>query len=206
MIQTFPSSPFQWIFLAPLILLCLSWVIDGSLWTTIQNYLRNTQASESNSVKIVVHPVSILLLTLNYLLSGSILFQVLYSYQSPTQTLIVLIILIGVPIYLIVSSFLIRLISIRSNYFSFYTSNVYFTITLFGILFYIASLVLFYFPQYKIVFLVILISLLILLNLSRVAISFLRAIEFKFSLFYIILYFCTLEILPFIVVISILNG
>lgn len=206
MIQTFPSSPFQWIFLAPLILLCLSWVIDGSLWTTIQNYLRNTQASESNSVKIVVHPVSILLLTLNYLLSGSILFQVLYSSQSPTQTLIVLIILIGVPIYLIVSSFLIRLISIRSNYFSFYTSNVYFTITLFGILFYIASLVLFYFPQYKIVFLVILISLLILLNLSRVAISFLRAIEFKFSLFYIILYFCTLEILPFIVVISILNG
>lgn len=206
MIHTFPSSPFQWIFLIPITLISLSWIIDGSLWSTILNYIKNTSASESNLVKVIVHPVSILMLTLNYAVSGILLVHVIKPIDSIWYLSIVISAFIGIPLFLIMCSFLVKSVSVRSNFFSFYISNIYFSITLFGIAFYLASLFYYYIPSYKIEFLIGLISLVFLINLFRIIITLVRAIEFKFSLFYIILYFCTLEILPFIVVLSILNG
>ena len=198
-INTYPSSNHQWLFLIPVLLITLAWSLNHSLWRVLFSFIKETSNPDNITSKAKTTNFTSLFLFLNYIFCGVLFFNSYFGDDSLMSFIIISSVLLIIPLFHWLFSLFFSFLTEQRAYFFIYNRHLYYQTCIVGILFFFSSLSFTYFPMYSYQTIIVTLSLLFLLSFLRLTLSSIKAIQTRFSPIYIILYLCTLEILPFIV-------
>jgi hypothetical protein len=203
--NAFPSSNHQWLYLIPVVLISLAWVFNQSIWREIFGFLSSTSNPSNINAKAKITNFASVFLIANYLISANLFFHAFNNGATLNVYFLFTGLIVFIPLIIWFFSTLIMFLTNQRIIFKLHNVHLYYQICYTGMLFFIAAVVRDFYPEYSLIILTIALITAVLLNLFRLIVSAIRGLQLQFSLFYIILYLCTLEILPFIAFYSALN-
>jgi hypothetical protein len=203
--SAFPSSNHQWLYLIPVVLISLAWIFNQSIWREIFGFLSTTSNPSNINSKAKITNFASIFLIANYIVSANLLFHAFNKGTSLNVYLLFTGIIIIVPLVIWLLSKFVMFLTNQRVIFKLHNVHLYYQICFTGMLFFITAVARDFYPEYSLIILIIAVITGVLLNFLRLITSAIRGVQLQFSLFYIILYLCTLEILPFIAFYSALN-
>lgn len=171
------------------------------LYFLSKGILRNRSIEKITKNDFPLSRLSSFLLLTNYLLSTSVLFYLLSSYYFPKNSFLANFVIL-IPLFFLFGPYLflsfIEALTGDKSFSNEIKLTNWLICKLLGILYSVVLVFLFFTKDYQLFFKEITIVLLIVTYAYKLMRGFVFAISKRISLYYIILYFCTFEIIPLV--------